>query len=405
MSSSIPDDVATLVRSAGAAVPPYKGSLEQVHGRVTARRRRHVLVGSLASVLAVALAVGVPYALARPDGPAVLTPMPIASSPEVVPAPSQRLFLQVGGFVATPGSYPSDDAPPATLDPSKPNYGFPPGSTGLVSVGGLKELLPDGSVVTHPAGGDLVRPDGQFVTVYPRDLAPGVSRTDGPCVSDLAMMLEVRAADGSVSVSRDVRVMCQYVTLVGATDEEAYLVRVPSDAQRLPLPGAKLVAHRFADGVERDVVGVDVLSGTVHDLNLSAGLAASLADCRLVVLSTSTGATEHSISVSSDGFCDRVRLSPDGRLAAVVETKFSDEGREGWIHVIDLARVSKVLSQLVYSSTQTEERQRIAPKAFAGLAWVDDSHIRVAYIEPPASSEDRIVTVDESARAVTLHVS
>jgi hypothetical protein len=405
MSSSIPEDVATLVRSAGAAAPPYTGSLEQVRGRVTARRR-HLFVGSLASVLAVALAVGLPYAVLRPSAVATLTP---ASTPPVVePPPAQRLFLRVAGFVATPGDFLGE--PPASLDPSKPNFGYPPGSTGLVSLGGLKELLPDGSVVTHAAGGDLVRPDGKFVALYPHDLAPGTSRTDGPCVAHVEMLLEVRAADGSVSVSRDVREMCQVVILVGASDEEAYLVRAPADAQGFPLTGARLVAHRFADGVERDVVGLDALSGTVNDLNLAAGLAASVTDgCRLVVASTSTGAVVSSVSVSPslplDGHCDRVRLSPDGRLAAVTVEKLPSPGggREGWVHVIDLATGSALTSVQVYASTAGEEQRKIAPKGFAGLAWVDDTHVRVAHVDPPA--EDRIVTIDESARAVTLHVA
>lgn len=403
MSSSIPDDVATLVRSVGAAAPPYAGSLEQVQGRVTARRRRHVLAGSLASVLAVALAVGVPYALARPAAPAVLTPVPVASDP-APPPPAQRLFLQVGGFVAYPGSSSSEDAPP-TLDPTKPNFGQPPGATGLVSLGGLKELLPDGSIVTHAAGGELVRPDGQFVTVYPRDLAPGASRTDGPCVSDLAMVLEVRASDGAAVVSRDVREVCQVVSLAGSSDEEAYLVRAPADAQGFPLPGARLVAHRFADGVERDVLNLDALSGTVNDLNLNAGLAASVTGCRVVVVSLASGATVSDVSASPGGHCDRVRLSPDGRLAAVTVESSDGGGREGLIRVIDLATGSALVSSQVYASTADEEQRKFASKAFAGLAWVDDGHIRVAYLEPPVSSEDRIVTVDESARAVTLHVS
>jgi hypothetical protein len=403
MSSSIPDDVATLVRSAGAAAPPYAGSLEQVRGRVVARRRRHVLAGSMASVLAATVAVGVPYALARPAAPAVLTPTPVASDP--VPAPAQRLFLQVGGLVAYPGSASSEDSPP-TLDPSKPNFGQPAGTTGLVSLGGLKELLPDGSVVTHAAGGDLVRPDGRFVTVYPRDLAPGVSRIDGPCVSDLAMMLEVRSSAGAAVVSRDVREVCQFVHLVGATDEEAYLVRAPADAQGFPLPGARLVAHRFADGVERDVLRLDALSGTVNDLNLSADLAASVTGCRVVVVSLASGATVSDVSVPSspNWHCDRLRLSPDGRLAALTVESFDNDGREGWLQVIDLATGSALVSSQVYASTGAEERRTVVPKAFAGLAWVDDTHVRVAYLEPPASSEDRIVTVDESARGVTLHV-
>jgi hypothetical protein len=211
-------------------------------------------------------------------------------------------------------------------------------------------------------------------------------------------------------VSRDVREVCQVVHLVGSSDEEAYLVRAPADAQGFPLPGARLVAHRFADGVERDVIGLDSLSGTVNDLNLSADLAASVTGCRVVVVSLASGATVSDVfasssSSSSGSHCDRVRLSPDGRLAAVTVESFAGGGREGWIRVIDLTTGSVLVSSQVYASTGAEEQRKFAPKAFVGLAWVDDTHVRVAYLEPPASSENRIVTVDESARAVTLHVA
>ena len=72
MTPLVPDDLAEAVRRASTATPPYTGSLDEVRGRVAARRRRRVAGGSLLSVLAVAAAVGVPYAVLRPSAPTVL---------------------------------------------------------------------------------------------------------------------------------------------------------------------------------------------------------------------------------------------------------------------------------------------------------------------------------------------
>src|SRR5690606_9552769 len=115
------------------------------------------------------------------------------------------------GAVVVPGE--RDFEPPATLDPAKPNFGYPAGALGVVSVGGLKELRPDGSVVTHPLNpgaadyGWAVLDDGRLVTASSRDLAPGTSRFDGPCVTDLEIRLEIHDQAGAVSLSRDIREM------------------------------------------------------------------------------------------------------------------------------------------------------------------------------------------------------
>ena len=308
-------------------------------------------------------------------------------------------------MISTPGG--AGD-PPVTIDPAKPNYGFPSGSTGIVTIGGIKELRPDGTVVTHARFGEVLLADGRIVSLSPKDLAPGVPRTDGPCVSDLAFMLEVTDTAGTVTVARDVREMCRVVMLVGSSPDEAYLVRGPAEWPA----GARLVAHRFADGVERDVVGLNALGGRVSDLHLTAGLAVSVGGsegdgCDLAAVSLASGATVASFDAGPGvptAHCDRARLSPDGRLVAVTVDNLLATGRSGDLRVLDLATGALVASHEIYASTTADEQQRkFAPKGFAGVAWVDDSHVRVAWVDPP--DEERILTVEEVVRASTFHVA
>jgi len=396
---SVPKDLGDAIRRTAAAVPGYPSDLVEVRRRRAARGRR--LAGGLVALVAVvvAVAVAVPFALARgarplpgtadSSGPSAPAPGASTAAPTARP-PAQRLFLSAAGFVSVPGD---GHEAPNQPDPTKPNLGYPPGAWGLLGIG-AKEVLPDGRVITHPLSGGaeainniVPLPDGRLVTLGTTDLAPGLERTDGPCVTHLGEPLAIHRPDGTAAFSRDVRIRCHMNTLVGATAEEAFLVR-----------DGRLLAHRFSNGAERSIVSVSALGDSVDDLNIAAGRAATLHQpnsqpCTLRVLDIRTGELVRAIEIDpARAMCNSqsVRLSPDGRLAAVAYDALSDQ--QVWFAVVEVA-TGRIRLRQVIDQGGTGQPVGVPATALAGLAWTDNATLRAAWTKIP--NMDRIYQVEE----------
>jgi len=404
---AVPEDLANAVRGAAGAVPGRASDLEEVHRRLVARRRR--LAGGTAALAAllVAVAVVVPFAVTRDvrplpgpaggSGPSASRIEASASAP-AARSTKQRLFLRIEGFVSVP---PGVSGAPDQPDPAKPNLGYPPGAWGLLSIGGIKEVLADGRVITHSLSGaaqtinDVVSlPDGRLVTLGFTDLAPKLHRTFWPCVEHLAEPLAIHARGGEAVTSRDLRIRCHFNALVGATAAEAYLVR-----------DDRLLAHRFSNGAERDIVNVSQLGDRVNDLNLAAGRAAAAyvpddGTCVLRVLDLRTGELGGAIPMDPprvDCNAKSVRLSPDGRLVAMSYNVLEDG--EVWLAVFEIATGRIRLRKLVDQRTASREMV----DGFAGAAWTDSSTLRVAWTR--IRNQDRVNQIEDVLDVRTYRVS
>lgn len=408
---TIPAALTDALHRAAAGVSGGPPELAEVRRR---RRQGHVRrsAAALAGVaILVAASVVTPRLLAGSAAPTESAAPAADPTPSATAAPAQRLFLAGGGFtVVTRGG---DVEIPERLDPSLPNFGFPPGASGIVSVG-VQEVAPSGEVVpVDLLSGDVrdfeALAGGRFVTLEWQSLSTA-PRRDGPCVTDAALYLRVYEADGTMSLSRDVRVRCDHTTLAGATDTEAYLLRVPHDQQhQMPAEGRRLVAHNLADGTERTVANLDGISPTIRDVNVDAGRAVAVPDragCVIETLDLASGEVETiDLGAMAGGcfFLDQVRLSPTGeRLAVTFATNTNDHAYEVVAAVVDLAGPTLVLREVADSvpAFQPEDAgsvtvtDRIAATHAAGLAWTDDTTLRVAWVRRPADL-DRLVAIEE----------
>lgn len=108
----IDDDLRRLLHDAVPDLPAPADRLSAVAARVRRTRRRAAAGGTVAAVVAVALAVGVPTLLARPTDagpePAAATPAPAGPPPSPVP-------LDQGGCPAVAAPPPSDEDRPGPL--------------------------------------------------------------------------------------------------------------------------------------------------------------------------------------------------------------------------------------------------------------------------------------------------
>lgn len=412
---SVPDTLADVLRRAAAGVPANPPGLHEVRRRHRKRQLQRSFTALAGVGALVAASVVTPQLLAGP-----LTPVEPAASADPTPSPAtappaQRLFISGSGFttITTYGDYLEL---PERLDPSLPNFGFPPQSVGVVSLG-YQEVAPSGEVVPVdvPSGNTrdfLALEGGRFVTLEWQSLSTA-PRRDGPCVTDAALYLRVYESDGTMSLSRDVRVRCDHTTLAGASDTEVYLIRVPHDMQnQLPTDGRRLVAHNLADGTERTVATLDGISPTIRDVNVDAGRVVAVPEsggCVVETLDLARGVVNTLDLGTIVGRCyhlDQVRLSPNGeRLAITYATDTHDRPYDVMAAVVDLAGPALALREVADSLPAFEPLDdtiangaslpRMPASTYAvGLAWTDDATFRVAWVRLPAGL-DRLVAIEE----------
>ncbi|GAA4570236.1 hypothetical protein GCM10023176_28350 [Micromonospora coerulea] len=374
----VPDDLADLVHRAARTTAPHAPDLANVRRRARVRHRRRAVAtaGGLAVLVAVT-AGAVPLLAgnhgARPAPP----PAPASASPTTAPPPArpvepaQRLMVAVN-----PNTW--------RLDAGK-------GPTVGLRGGVADEVLPDGSVRRHRVPKDFTLgaalPDGRLVGLVYTDLMPGVRRTDGPNVEGLSIKLVVLGADDAVQVGREIRIKGRSVELLGADQRYAYLARDEG-----------IVAHELTTGRERIVLrsstaGVDLLAASQTVVGTDR-LAEQRTDfrCRTDVRRLTDGRRIASLTVN--GNCQNdLRLSPDGRLVAVA---YVDRGRGQRVAVFDIAARALVVDRLIGTT-----RPAPTPGGIQGLAWADDTTVRVAWAELPAGAR-RVYDVAEVVKVVTV---
>jgi hypothetical protein len=427
----VPDHLADVLRRAAAGVPAAPPSLDEVRQRHRARQRqRSFAVVAGVGVLAAA-SIATPRLLAGPLG----SPTAVDPTPSVAAAPAQRLLLEGQTWIVGMVEGAGEAALPAGPDPAQPNFGYPPGSVGVVQAG-PHEVTADGEVVPldlpgPPNRGLAVLSDGRIVALEwdsPSDPQPG----DDRCDRGLMEYLRVYDADGTRLLSREVPEECAQTVLAGASETEVYLIRVPYDgATREPTTGRRLIAHNLADGSERTVADLDALPAHVdsRDVNVRAGLIAAVGDsygCQAQVLDFDTGVVtvlDVTTLIADCRYVDQIRLSPDGgRLALAYRTgPIAEEPYEAGFAVIDLAGPALRLREIVQSVPSTAMASGpwggIAVEVYggnrsltfsryypAGIAWSDDATVRLAWVWLP-DQLDRVVGVDEVVTVRTFTVA
>ena len=222
-------------------------------------------------------------------------------------------------------------------------------------------------------------------------------------MTDAALYLRTYEADGSQSLSRDVRVRCEETLLVGASADEAFLLRVPQAT------AGRLVAHRFSDGAERTLAGLDGfdidLLGRPLDLSTDASRLIAVGDgCQVEVLDVASGAVSPLDLAGVLDDCrrlDRLSLSPNGdRLAVTYE---SDD--ELTVAVLDLPSGTVLLREVV--GTAQSYAVSVPPTPFtytAGIAWGDDSTLRAAFVRIPPEFDSQVVAAADALDVLAFSV-
>lgn len=380
-----PPDLVDAVRAAAAAVPGHGGDLAAVRrrGLTRVRRRRAATAGVAAVVLG---AGAVPLAHATGTGAGRLGPVPpapAASQPLAPAAIAQRLLISGSGAILQQDGRPT---------------------VGISSRDGIGEVLADGRVTWHPMSAVdgtynvVPRPDGSMVVLGYVDHMPGVERDDGVWIPGVSFDLVVLSPRGIVMLRRDVRVMGEHVALAAATDEIAYLVR----------PG-ELVAHDLSTGLERRVLGLPD-----DDLALAADVAAG----RAVLVRANSNCTARiydlarqvEISHVTPGVRTKckapptVRLSPDGRLAAVSYLGVTGPDDDVFTHrvgVFDVATGQLRGEQVI--EEQSMRFVRAVGMTPLGFAWSDHYTLRTAFAVLP-DRPTRVYRIEELLRIETLRV-
>ncbi|MEE6259423.1 hypothetical protein [Plantactinospora sonchi] len=395
-SGSVPDELASAVRRAAETVPDHRGDLATVRRRWRTRRRRRAVLtaGSLVCLVA-ATAAGIPAL--TPDGTSGDGTTDDTAVASVVR--DQRLLLNVAGLTV---------------------YDRPGGHTvGLARSDGVPEVGRDGATVVRPVPEGWQRetvglPDGRIVglrvAVSPAagSAEPGGAARDGADpgggvpdsgaaeVEAADVELVVLGANGAVTLSRDLGAPRKQVSLVGATDRDAYLAR-----------GDSVVRHDLSTGAETVVLP----AGSAGDLSRAAA-----ADLSGRFLALPYGSRECGVrifdlvdgrlsgTVTGEGICYGIlRLSPDGRLLAVAALPPVGPAirtRPPRVTVYETSTGAIRADQLL----QDQQSGSVNLKSGAGgLAWLDDHEVRVARVVFPPKA-DRIYRIDEVVRISTVPV-
>jgi hypothetical protein len=357
--SDVPEDVATLVRDAAKTMPGAFGDTEAVVRRARRYRRRRAGAVVCATVFAILSAVTVPVLVGRAERG--VQPAVVPTTPRTSAALAQRLFIGISGDISHER--------------------------------GLPEVRGDGSVVYRdlPAGaGDVVGlPDGRLVTLVTADLQPGTKRKDGPDVEGVSIKLVVLTAGGGVERSREVRIKGEEMRLLGATGRTAYLARATG-----------VVAHDLASGKESVVL--PPLGAALFQATDLAGGRLAVAEgngnkgCILRVTELAGGGKLPPRNFAN-GTClpDHVRLSPDGRLAAVAYLRLNSTEKR--LAVLDVATGVALVDKPLGSRPVTD----VETVNTAGVAWSDNRTVRVAVTELPPGA-NRVYRLSQVLRVLTV---
>jgi hypothetical protein len=376
------------VRRAAAAGPAYAGDLAKIqrHGRRYAHRRTAVRAGAVTAVLGVGSTF---LAWSHHSTPTVAATPSAATSESPSPSPSpvstntpwssdQRLILISQGWSIS-------------------------GADRRVEVdgSGLPSMMrPDGKIVTFTFGNNtknwvdqfIPLPDGRFVVL--RDVnvgshtVPDPAHPDGPSNPDLRTRLQILDSAQKVRLSHEVRHIGEYVELLGATADSAYLGRPKG-----------LYLHDFATGRETLVIPARVLGADLSQP--TSALQVSVEGGRLAIargdlgkpwfidvfdLSTGQRVSSYSLNGVAAVGAAPIRLSPDGRRVAFLYRTRSDSR----VAVLDVAtQALAVDTSLVDPSDTAGQAGWDFDLRVRGVAWSDNQTVRVAWAQLPPDAHGK----------------
>lgn len=362
----VPEELAIAVRQAADTVPPPTGDIGRVLQRHRARRRRRRATATATAATATLAAAAVAVATLNVPSGAEPTPLPRPAASMATPA--QRLLLNGAGFTLRDGKAGRE--------------------VDIAAMPGVGEVLPDGSVTSHPVPGvdDWYQiaglPNGGLVVLGYKHPAPAAGRVPGVV---LPLKLEVLRPDGTIQIARD---LAEPVVLLGATEREAYLLRRDN-----------LVSQNLATGRERTVLA-EVAPRWNPDaglLDVGGGRFVGLVEERRYPcwLQVTDLTSRHRTRQKVPG-CElpgTIRLSPNGRLVAVSY----HAGTASRVAIVDTTTGAVQADHRV-----SEENDRLVVKpSVMGLAWTDDNTLRVATMDVP-EKPIRVYRVDEILRVETI---
>lgn len=418
---TIPPELEDALRRTAIDMPGAPPELTEIRRRHRRRQLRASAGALVAVAVLVAASIVAPRLLAGSTPPvesaAPADPTPAASPEPPVPGPpAQRLIVASDSMIIIPAD--AGD-PPDVPDPARPNYGYPAGSIGIVSSGVL-EVTPTGDLapieLAPPGPGEvgigfLALPDGRVASLS-FDSLSDVPRRDGPCITAGAIHLQIYEADGTISVSPNIRVPCESVRLVGASADEVFLIRTPHEPDnQTPIPGRRLVAYRLSDYTERTVANLDSI-GDVFDASIGSGAfvarPAGSVDCRVRVIDLATGSVRDVDLAAAIPDClavDSARVAPNGARLAVSYTMSSrlEQPYEVGFAVVDIAGPSLRLRETVHTVPPGSPMGPFPGAPATGIAWTDDATVRVAWARYP-DDLDRVIALEEILDVQTYNV-
>jgi hypothetical protein len=360
---TISEELAAVVHGAAGVLAGGGYELARVMRRRQSHRRRAVAGLSLVSVLVMALAVAVPLAIRSAT---VTEPF---GDRRAVP---QRLFYHV---------WYDEGAESGTYGFSELNA---EGWTNIRVPSGVVELDRDGKLLRYEVPGPHIDasnvfglPGGGMVIWGTRWRQPGDPPVEQPDESLWKRMsaLTVVNPDGTLRVTRDLGVMSRTMTVIGADDDAAYILR-----------GDQLLRHEFGSGVERPVpvaarvrellgqgwnpVGSVVANRVVLSQDGATGVRARTLD-----LSRGDETPPVTACAASSMSGNSLMLAPSGRRLACAESEKDSSGRTVTRLTITDAATGKRVDEREFGPG----RLGFAPH----LAWVDDHTLRLAYYALP----------------------
>ncbi|BCB81539.1 hypothetical protein GCM10022251_17010 [Phytohabitans flavus] len=325
----VPDELAEVVHRAAGGTAEYPVDLAGIERRWHRRRRRQT-VAAVAGVTALAL-------------------MGVAAVPVIA------------------GRAGTDRTPPAAAGQSAQRLM----SNAWVLMTAV-EFLPDGTVVRWP----LADSNGMYqVAGLPDDRLAvlgidNVSRSQPATPEPVLTTLRVLSRTGAVELTLPLGTGS--ARLVTATTETAYVWRPEG-----------IVAYTLASGAHRvlvpsDKLGAKLASGPASDADLLGdhlaitGVGPDACEVRVFDL-RGGGFADHPVTRQTCDGTGSVRISPDGRLAAVTYQPTSGTQR---VAVLDLASGALRADEPIQVLSAAGVRG--GP---AGLAWLDDTRLRIAIVK------------------------